>query len=80
MIMGADQDMARIRNPYYAPEFLEKRLSPSGLPGPAAPAEVAPLFPPGPTPPPPTYPPIPPDPSLPPIEFPLPPVGPAVPD
>lgn len=32
--------MRRIRNPRYAPEFLERRLSPSGLLGTQPPAEV----------------------------------------
>jgi hypothetical protein len=72
--------MRRFRNPRYAPESLERRLSPSYMPVPAAaalvwrmpapaPAATAPLpsiFPPS-------------DPSLPPLGAPIPPVGPALP-
>jgi hypothetical protein len=63
--------MARIRNPRYAPEFLERKLSPSSYGVIRPPVMVAP------TPPPPTFPP---DPSLPPIVIPTPPVGPALPE
>ena len=56
--------MARLRNPRYAPEFLEKRLSPSGAIARAqVPTEVAPYSTTGPLDPPP--PPKPGDPDLP---------------
>jgi hypothetical protein len=35
--------MRRIRNPRYAPEFLERKLSPSGFPVEPPPAEVSPV-------------------------------------
>ncbi len=61
--------MARFRNPRFAPEFLDKRLSPSGISGAQFLAQVAtlddpePLPPPGPgdTPPPPPPTPVGPD-------------------
>jgi hypothetical protein len=37
--------MRRIRNPRYAPEFLERKLSPSGIPGNPPPAEVGAMAP-----------------------------------
>lgn len=73
----------RIRNPRFAPEALERRLSPSMvvLVVPVA-AEVSPVVPPTnlddiPYPLPPNYPPI--DPTLPPLEDPQPPVEPVLP-
>jgi hypothetical protein len=63
--------MRRFRNPRYAPEFLERRLTPSSYTGLLAPALYATDSPPEPT--------YPPDPSLPPIIIPTPPTGPALP-
>ena len=64
--------MKRVRNPRFAPEFLERKLSPSSLIGdPAASAEVYRLS---------DTPPPPPPPPPPPSEYPwLDPIGPAGP-
>ena len=73
----------RIRNPRFAPEALERRLSPSTLAlDVPVPAEVSPFVPPTelediPFPLPPNYPPL--DPTLPPLEDPQPPVEPVLP-
>lgn len=70
--------MPRFRNPRYAPEFLERRLSPSDLGAIQPPALIAPSPAPEPEPQPePSSPPT--DPSLPPLGDPLPPAGPALP-
>jgi hypothetical protein len=79
---------SRPRNPRYAPEFLERRLSPSQLDLIPVAVEVAsgsnadfPELPPS-SPNPPGLPPVvnpPSDPSLPPLPLPFPPIGPVVP-
>ncbi len=75
------QRSRKIRNPKYAPEWLEKRLSPSALVDALPAVEVSPLVadqedPPFPLPD--DYPPS--DPTLPPIVHPNPPVEPGLPD
>jgi hypothetical protein len=69
----------RPRNPRFAPEVLERRLSPVATEVPLPPAEISPVLVPDPEPEPEPPPPIPDDPSLPPIPDPLPPIGPIVP-
>lgn len=74
MNLGVEPDMARFRNPRYAPESLERRLSPADLGVTPPPAEVEPIITP-------EIPPdqVPPDPSEPPIELIPPPLDPIVP-
>ncbi|MDB5352821.1 MAG: hypothetical protein JWN86_4068 [Planctomycetota bacterium] len=63
-IAGESPHMARFRNPRFAPEFLEKKLSPSGLIPTPPPADVARFDDPEPLPEP--------EPGLPPLPPPLP--------